>query len=141
MQLSAPLQNRMTLRSLRSQNQITHEEYDALMDKNLQSSKPIQHINLYLLILSFVLMGAGIICLTAFNWLYLFSMQKLMVAEADLAITFVTGIILTKELHKEISFALLAILIGCFWAIFKSTVAYTITHSFGFCHYCHSPLF
>lgn len=109
---------RMMLRWLYQSQSLTADEFEQAMRKNLLQSRPWYHVDIYIQLLGWILIAAGIICLTAFNWFQLTDFIKLAIAETALITSFITILLTKKDHHQSIAGGIFAIVMGSFWAVF-----------------------
>lgn len=109
---------RMMLRFLHQSKTISNDQFEQAMANNLTQTRPFHHADIYIQLLGWILIAAGIICFTAFNWFQLNDFTKLAIAETALICSF-GSILLTKKSHHQcIAGGIFAIVIGAFWAVF-----------------------
>lgn len=109
---------RMMLRFLHHSQRISDEKFSQAMKINLEKTRPFHYADIMIQCLAWILIIAGIVCLTAFNWFQLSDFMKLALAETALTLSFITTLLVKKTHHQSIAGGIFAILIGTFWAIF-----------------------
>lgn len=109
---------RMMLRFLHQSKAISDKQYEQMMANNLAQARPFYHTDIYIQLLGWILIAAGIICLTAFNWFQLTDFTKLAIAETALTASFIVVLLTKKAHHRSIAGGIFAIVIGAFWAVF-----------------------
>ncbi len=109
---------RMMLRFLHQTNALSDNNFKQAMANNLTKFRPFHHADIYIQLLGWILIAAGIICLTAFNWFQLTDFYKLAIAEIALLLSFISILLTKKAHHRSIACGIFAIVIGSFWAVF-----------------------
>ncbi len=109
---------RMMLRFLHQTKVLSDEKFEQAMASNLVQTRPFHHADIYIQLLGWILIAAGIICLTAFNWFQLTNFNKLAIAEVTLIASFIAILLAKKEHHRSIAGGIFAIVMGSFWAVF-----------------------
>lgn len=109
---------RMMLRFLHQTKVLSDDKFKQAMASNLTSTQPWQLVDSYIHLLGWILIAAGMICLTAFNWFQLTDFNKLAIAETALLLSFISILLTKKDLHRSIAGGIFAIVIGSFWAVF-----------------------
>ena len=109
---------RMMLRFLHQTKILSDDKFEQAMANNLIQTRPYHHTDLYIQLLGWILIAAGIICLTAFNWFQLTDFIKLAIAETALVASFIAILLTKKDHHRSIAGGIFAIVIGSFWAVF-----------------------
>jgi uncharacterized membrane protein len=109
---------RMMLRFLHQTKVLSDDKFEQAMASNLVQTRPFPHADIYIQLLGWILIAAGIICLTAFNWFQLTDFNKLAIAEVALIASFIAILLVKKEHHRSIAGGIFAIVIGSFWAVF-----------------------
>lgn len=112
------LEKRSFLRYLHHTQKIDYQSYQYNMSHNLHLTKPWYYADLYIHILGYILITAGLICLVAFNWFQLSQFTKLALVETLLITTFGAMILSTTDKYKAINAAIFSVVIGLFWAVF-----------------------
>ncbi|GAA5095424.1 DUF2157 domain-containing protein [Wohlfahrtiimonas larvae] len=109
---------RMMLRFLHQSKLLSDDQLTQAMTKNLSRTQPFHHADIYIQLLSWILIATGIICLTAFNWFQMSDFTKLAIAEIALIPSFGAILFTKKPHHKSLAGAIFTLMIGVFWAIF-----------------------
>lgn len=116
--IKKPSKPRMMLRFLHQTKVLSDEKFEQAMASNLVQTRPFHHADIYIQLLGWILIAAGIICLTAFNWFQLTDFNKLAIAEVTLIGSFIAILLAKKEHHQSIAGGIFTIVIGSFWAVF-----------------------
>lgn len=87
----------------------------------MHTRNPISILSLHLDLLGVMLVTAGIICLTAFNWLSLTTFVKFSLSESAIIIVFIYAMCTRSPARRTLALGLFALLVGCFWTLFGQT--------------------
>lgn len=87
----------------------------------MHTRNPISILSLHLDLLGVMLVTAGIICLTAFNWLSLTTFVKFSLSESAIIIVFIYAMCTRSPARRTLALGLFALLVSCFWTLFGQT--------------------